>query len=99
MFRCLSMLRLELRGRLFGGSGVPGCESDVVDAFDSWSVLASEVVDVLAVRLSRSLWNLRFVVASAGCGSVDAILMDQTAVANGECDVLFKYMWNVFAVV
>jgi hypothetical protein len=30
---------------------------------------------LLAVRLSRSLWNLRFVVASAGC-SAEAILSE-----------------------
>jgi NADH:ubiquinone oxidoreductase subunit B-like Fe-S oxidoreductase len=61
---------------LFGGSGLPGseiAESDAVDAFDSWRVLASEVVELLAVRLSRSLWNLRFVVASAGCCSVEVM--------------------------
>lgn len=45
----------------------------MVEAFDSWSVLAREVVDVLAARLSSNLWNLRFVVASAGSGSVEAM--------------------------
>jgi hypothetical protein len=38
----------------------------VDEALDSCNEDAREVVDVEAVRLSRSLWNLRFVVASAG---------------------------------
>jgi hypothetical protein len=61
-----SVLAFELRGRLFGGSGVVGCVKEEVEAFDACRVLAREVVDVLAAMLSRSLWNLRFVVASAG---------------------------------
>jgi len=44
--------------------------SDVVEAFECCRVLASEVVDVLAAMLSTSLWNLRLVVARAGCVSV-----------------------------
>lgn len=62
-----SILAFELRGRLFGGSGEPLWANDVLEAFDSRRVLASEVVDVLAAMLSTSLWNLRLVVASAGC--------------------------------
>lgn len=62
-----SILAFELRGRLFGGSGEPSWANDVLEAFDSRRVLASEVVDVLAAMLSTSLWNLRLVVASAGC--------------------------------
>jgi hypothetical protein len=52
---------------LLGGSGEWACAKDAVEAFDSRRVLAREVVDVLAAMLSTSLWNLRFVVASAGC--------------------------------
>jgi hypothetical protein len=73
IFRSRSVLKPALRGRLFGWSGLSGSGSDAVDAFDSWRLFASEVVDVLAVRLSRSLLNLRFVVASAGCCCVDVI--------------------------
>jgi hypothetical protein len=65
-----SMLRCELRGRLLGGSGVVGPVKDVVDAFDICRELAREVVDVLAAMFSMILWNLRFVVARAGCVSV-----------------------------
>jgi hypothetical protein len=63
------MLASELRGRFVSGSGEsPGpCEREASDAFEWCNVLASDVVEVLAVRLSTSLWNLRLVVASAGC--------------------------------
>jgi hypothetical protein len=64
-----SSFALELRGRLFGGSGVAGYARDVVEAFDAWRLLATEVVEVLAAMFSMILWNLRFVVASAGCVS------------------------------
>ena len=70
MLRSRSMLAFELRGRLLGGSGEAGCANDVLEAFESCNVLASEAVDVLAAMLSTSLWNLRFVVANAGCVSV-----------------------------
>lgn len=73
MFLCRSMLSPELRGRLFNGSFVSGSASDVSEAFDACKVLAREVVEALAERLSSNLWNLRFVVASAGWASVDAI--------------------------
>jgi hypothetical protein len=63
---------IELRGRLLGGSGVVVWSNDVIEAFECCSVLASEVADVLAAMLSTSLWNLRFVVANAGCVSVMA---------------------------
>ena len=72
------MLRFALRGRLLGCSELPvseSAESEAVEAFDSCKVLAREVVELLAVRLSRSLWNLRFVVESAGC-SAEAILSE-----------------------
>ena len=62
-----SILASELRGRLFGGSGEASLAKDVLETFDSRRVLASDVVDVLAAMLSTSLWNLRLVVASAGC--------------------------------
>jgi hypothetical protein len=39
---------------------------EAVEALDSWSVLASEDVEALAVRLSSKRLNLRFVVARAG---------------------------------
>lgn len=85
-----SMLALELRGRLFGGSGEPSCVRDVLDVFDSRRVLAREVVDVLAAMLSMSLWNLRFVVASAGCVSVMLALRAarRLACATAKADVL-----------
>lgn len=55
MFRSRSMLRFELRGRFDAGSGLPvGCKEEV-EALDSCKVLAREVIDVLAVRLSSSL--------------------------------------------
>lgn len=38
-------------------------------------MLLSDVVEVLAVRLSSSLWNLRFVVARAGGDSAGAVAM------------------------
>jgi hypothetical protein len=50
-----SMLALELRGRLLGGSGDWPFAKDEVEAFDSRRVLAREVVDVLAAMLSTSL--------------------------------------------
>jgi len=75
MFRSRSMLRPELRGRFDGGSGLPVGSKDAVEAFDSWSVLASDVVELLAARLSRSLWNLRLDVARAGWGSGDAMMV------------------------
>jgi hypothetical protein len=50
-----SVLAFELRGRLFGGSGVVACASDEVEAFDVSRVLAREVVEVLAAILSTSL--------------------------------------------
>jgi hypothetical protein len=50
-----SMLAFELRGRLFGGSGVVGWVSDEDEAFDACRVLARDVVDVLAAMLSTSL--------------------------------------------
>jgi hypothetical protein len=65
-------ISIELRGRLFGGSGVVDWSNDAIEAFEYCSVLAREVVDVLAAMLSTSLWNLRFVVANAGCVSVMA---------------------------
>ena len=55
MLRSRSMLALELRGRLLGGSGVVDWPSDVVEAFECCRVLAREVVDVLAAMLSTSL--------------------------------------------
>lgn len=63
-------MAFELRGRLFGCSASDEWPRDVVEAFECCRVLASEVVDVLAAMLSTSLWNFRFVVASAGCVSV-----------------------------
>jgi len=74
MLRWRSSLMWALRGRLVAGSGLPASSSEVVDAFDAGSVLASEAVEVLAVRLSSSLWNLRFVVASAGGASAEAMM-------------------------
>lgn len=71
------MLASELRGRLAAGSGEPARGSDPVDALllGSYRVLVSEVAEVLAVRLSSSLWNLRFVVASAGGESAGTVAM------------------------
>jgi hypothetical protein len=58
-------LTSETRERL--GGGVAGSIlREAVEALDSWSVLASEDVEALAVRLSSKRLNLRFVVASAG---------------------------------
>lgn len=54
---------------MLGCSGESPCVSDDVEAFDCCSELAREVVDAFAAMLSTSLWNLRFVVARAGCVS------------------------------
>jgi hypothetical protein len=40
--------------------------SELVEALGDEYMVVGEAAEVLAVRLSRSLWNLRFVVASAG---------------------------------
>jgi hypothetical protein len=57
--------RSERRERFGGGSGVAR-EQD--EAFAVRRVLARLGVDFEVVRLSRSLWNLRFVVERAmGC--------------------------------
>lgn len=55
----------ELRGRFASGSGLPVRGSELADALGE-EYMVGEGPDVLAVRLSSSLWNLRFVVASAG---------------------------------
>ena len=86
-----SMLALELRGRLFGGSGEPSCGRDVLEVFDSCRVLAREVVDVLAAMLSMSLWNLRFVVASAGCVSV---MLTLRAARRQSCVTERRLLWE-----
>jgi hypothetical protein len=49
---------------------------EVVEALDSWSELASDEVEALAVRLSSNRLNLRFVVASAGSEGSTAMLAD-----------------------
>jgi hypothetical protein len=66
-------LTSETRERL--GGGVAGSTlREAVEALDSWSVLAREDVEALAVRLSSKRLNLRFVVASAGSEESTAML-------------------------
>jgi hypothetical protein len=95
MFRCRSSLRPELRGRLFSGS-FSFCVSDVFEAFFAWSVLAREVVDGLADRLSSSLLNLRFVVANAGWASVDA-MRKQYGYFNQYIVDVRRFLWCIEA--
>lgn len=72
----------DKRERLGGGSSPAIVDSgkEVLEAFAEGWVLVREVMEVEAVRLSRSLWNLRFVVARAGVeGELDAMLAIENA--------------------
>lgn len=71
------VLTSETRDFFDGGSGVIGCAREVVEVLDSRSVFVRGGVVAVAVRRSRILSNLRFVVARAGLvsGSMSMVLL------------------------